>query len=190
MTQGGAFMSGINQISISFPSYDHVYNAAGSGGNAKVSGAAGGISDESGRIKLPGQEKKEKEERNEKLGIKDPNAECQTCKNRKYKDGSDEMVSYKSPTHISPENAAAAVRSHEQEHVTNAYTKAAKGNGKVLSATVQIHMGICPECGRSYVEGGTTNTQIKYYNEDNPYQKDLKASDYDKYAGMNADYAV
>ena len=100
------------------------------------------------------------------------------------------MVSYKSPTHISPQNAAAAVRSHEQEHVTNAYTRAAKNNGKVLSATVQIHMGICPECGRSYVEGGTTNTQIKYYNEENPYQKDLKASDYNKYAGMNADYAV
>ncbi len=88
--------------------------------------------------------------------------ECQTCKNRKYKDGSDEMVSFKSATHIDPGAAGAAVRSHEQEHVSNAYKKAAKGNGKVLRASVTIHMAICPECGRSYVSGGVTNTMIKY----------------------------
>lgn len=121
---------------------------------------------------------------------RNPGEECQTCKNRKYKDGSDEMVSFKSPTHISPESAGAAVRSHEQEHVTNAYSKAARGNGKVLSASVSIHTSICPECGRSYVSGGTTRTQIKYYNEENPYQQDLKLTDQIKYKGMNADYAV
>lgn len=123
-------------------------------------------------------------------GTEDPGKECQTCKNRKYKDGSDEMVSFKSPTHISPQMAGAAVRSHEQEHVTNAYSKAATGNGKVLSATVSIHMAVCPECGRSYVSGGTTNTQIRYYNEENPYQQDLKSTDGIKYKGMNMDYAV
>lgn len=123
-------------------------------------------------------------------GVKDPSGECQTCKNRKYVDGSDEMVSFKSPTHISPQNASAAVRSHEQEHVTNAYSKAATNNGKVIRATVSIHMAICPECGRSYVSGGTTDTQIKYYNEENPYQQDLKAADAIKYKGMNTDYAV
>lgn len=145
-----------------------------------------------GVIGIPGQETKEKS------GIdgitdKEKNSagqECQTCKNRKYKDGSNEMVSFKSPTHISPENASAAVRSHEQEHVTNAYSKAATNNGKVISATVSIHTAICPECGRSYVSGGTTNTQIKYYNEGNPYQQDLKLADQIKYKGMNADYAV
>ena len=115
--------------------------------------------------------------------------ECQTCKNRKYKDGSNEMVSFKSPTHISPEGAAAAVRSHEQEHVTNAYSKAANGNGKVISASVAIHTAICPECGRSYVSGGTTSTQIKYYNENNPYQQQLKNTDAIKYTGMNLDIA-
>lgn len=148
--------------------------------------------DASGRedIALPGTRDKQEKDRRDRLGIKDPTEECQTCKNRKYKDGSDEMVSFKSPAHISPENAASAVRAHEQEHVTNAYSKASTGNGKVLSATVSIHTSICPECGRSYVSGGTTNTQIKYYNEDNPYQKDLKATDYGKYAGMNLDYAV
>lgn len=123
-------------------------------------------------------------------GIKDPGEECQTCKNRKYKDGSDEMVSFKTAQHVSPEAAASRVRSHEQEHVSNAYTKAAQNNGKVVQASVSIHMAVCPECGRSYVSGGTTHTQIKYYNEDNPYQKDLRATDHDKYAGMNLDYSA
>ena len=116
--------------------------------------------------------------------------ECQTCKARKYKDGSDEMVSFKSPSHISPNQAPQAVRAHEQEHVTNAYSEAATNNGKVLSATVSIRTAICPECGRSYVSGGTTRTQIKYYNEENPYQQDLIAVDGLKYKGMNADFAV
>ena len=116
--------------------------------------------------------------------------ECQTCKRRKYQDGSNEQVSFKSPAHISPESSGAAVRAHEQEHVTNAYAKAAKGGGKVISASVSIRTAIGPECGRSYVSGGTTSTQIKYYNEENPYQKALKTTDHSKYAGMNTDYAV
>lgn len=135
-------------------------------------------------------EKAEKKEQDEKLGRKDPSEECQTCKRRQYQDGSDEMVSFKSPKHVSPESAASAVRAHEQEHVSNAYKKAATGNGKVISASVSIHTAICPECGRTYVSGGTTHTQIKYYNEDNPYQKGLKIADQAKYVGMNADYAV
>lgn len=115
---------------------------------------------------------------------------CKTCKNRKYQDGSDEMVSFKSATHLSPTQAGAAVRAHEQEHVSNAYKKASNGNGEVIRASVTIHTAVCPECGRSYVSGGTTNTQIKYYNEENPYQKDLKATDRDKYSGMNTDLKV
>lgn len=123
-------------------------------------------------------------------GRKSSPAECETCSNRKYQDGSDEMVSFKSATHISPQSAASAVRSHEQEHVSNAYKKAAQNNGQVMSANVSIHTSVCPECGRSYVSGGTTSTQIKYYNEDNPYQKNLKSSDALKYQGMNLDLAV
>ena len=114
----------------------------------------------------------------------------ETCKHRKYQDGSDEMVSFKSATHLSPTQAGAAVRAHEQEHVSNAYKKASNGNGEVIRASVTIHTAVCPECGRSYVSGGTTNTQIKYYNEENPYQKDLKATDRDKYSGMNTDLKV
>lgn len=143
--------------------------------------------DKSGRAQLSG---KEQEDWKKKMGIEDPSEECQTCKNRKYKDGSDEMVSFKTPQHVSPENAASAVRAHEQEHVSNAYKKAAVDNGKVISASVSIHMAVCPECGRTYVSGGTTHTQIKYYNEENPYQQDLKSADRTKYTGMNLDYAV
>ncbi len=100
------------------------------------------------------------------------------------------MVSFKSPSHVSPERAASAVRAHEQEHVSNAYKKAARENGKVLSASVSIRTAVCPECGRTYVSGGTTRTQIKYYNEDNPYQKGLKIADQARYAGMNLDYIL
>ena len=122
-------------------------------------------------------------------GRKSSPAECETCANRKYQDGSDENVSFKSAQHISPEAAASRVRAHEQEHVNNAYSKAAQNNGKVISANVSIHTSICPECGRSYVSGGTTTTQIKYYNEENPYQKNLKATDSAKYKGRMIDIA-
>ena len=122
-------------------------------------------------------------------GRKSSPAECETCNSRKYQDGSDEMVSFKTAQHISPENAASKVRAHEQEHVSNAYSKAAQNNGKVVSANVAIHTSICPECGRSYVSGGTTSTQIKYFNEENPYQKNLKATDAAKYKGRMIDVA-
>ena len=91
--------------------------------------------------------------------------ECETCKNRKYQDGSDEMVSFKAPGHISPQASVATVMAHEQQHVSNAYSKAGENNGKVVSASVTLHTSICPECGRSYVSGGVTNTAIKYIND-------------------------
>lgn len=123
-------------------------------------------------------------------GRKSSPAECETCKNRKYQDDSDEMVSFKSAAHISPEAAGSRVRAHEQEHVTNAFNKASMNNGKVLSATVSIHTAICPECGRTYISGGETNTQIKYFNEENPYQQGKKTADSTVYAGMNINAAV
>lgn len=122
-------------------------------------------------------------------GRKSSPAECETCNNRKYQDGSDEMVSFKSAAHISPEASASRVRAHEQEHVSNAYKDAAQNNGKVIRASVSLQTAICPECGRSYVAGGTTRTQIKYYNEENPYQQDLKATDGIKYRGNNVNLA-
>lgn len=130
------------------------------------------------------------ESTHKQAGRKSSPAECETCKNRKYQDGSDENVSFKSPAHIDPNAAASRVRSHEQEHVSNAYKEAAQNNGKVVSCNVSMRTAVCPECGRTYVSGGTTSTQIKYYNEDNPYQKDMKSSDaVNKYRGMNVDIA-
>ena len=112
--------------------------------------------------------------------------ECQTCKERKYQDGSDEMVSFKAAAHISPEASAATVRSHEQEHVSKAYKKAALGDGKVLQASVRLQTAICPECGRSYVAGGTTTTKIQY-REDNPYDKNNKALQAEAFKGNHVD---
>lgn len=100
--------------------------------------------------------------------------ECQTCKSRKYQDGSDENVSFKSATHLSPTAAQSAVRAHEGEHVTNAFDKAGQKNGRVINASVKIYTSVCPECGRTYVSGGVTNTTIKYSNEENPYMQDFK----------------
>lgn len=124
-----------------------------------------------------------------KAGRTSSPADCQTCKERKYQDGSDEMVSFKSASHISPEASMGRVMAHEQEHVSNAYSKAAQKNGEVISANVSLKSAICPECGRSYISGGETRTQIKYTNESNPYQQDKKALDSLSLTGMNINTA-
>ena len=76
---------------------------------------------------------------------------------------------------------------HEGQHVSNAYHKAATQNGEVVSASVRVQTSVCPECGRSYISGGVTDTQIRYYNESNPYQQDLKQTDGIKLRGANVD---
>jgi len=92
-------------------------------------------------------------------GAIQPPEECQTCKNRKYVDSSDDpSVSFQSPTHISPGQAASSVMSHEQEHVSNEQARAEKEDRKVVSQTVSLSMSACPECGRIYVSGGVTRT--------------------------------
>jgi hypothetical protein len=88
--------------------------------------------------------------------------ECQTCSDRKYQDiSNDPGVSFKTPSKIAPGNAGAAVMSHEQEHVRNEAAKAAKENRRIVSQSVTIQTSICPECGKSYVSGGTTRTVTK-----------------------------
>ena len=52
------------------------------------------------------------------------------------------------------------------------------------------HDKICPECGRSYIAGGETTTQIKYYNESNPYQQNKKAEDSIKYQGLHVNQTL
>lgn len=92
--------------------------------------------------------------------------ECQTCKERKYQDGSnDPGVSFKTPTNIAPEQAASAVRSHEQEHVAREQAKAQRENREVVSQSVTYHTAICPECGKVYVSGGTTRTSTRAVQE-------------------------
>lgn len=121
--------------------------------------------------------------------IRSGQIECPECSSRKYKDGSDEMVSFKSPAHISPQAAGSVVRAHEGEHVANAYIKAAKeDNAKVVNASVSIQTSICPECGRSYVSGGETRTQIKYNSD--AYARNAKSQDSTYLPGMNLDAAV
>ena len=85
--------------------------------------------------------------------------ECQTCANRRYQDGSnDSGVSFQTPTKLSPDEAASAVRSHEMEHVTRNQAKARREGKEIVSQSVTIHMAKCPECGESYVSGGVTHT--------------------------------
>ena len=88
--------------------------------------------------------------------------ECQTCKNRKYQDGSnDPSVSFQTPTHISPSNSASAVMGHEMEHVTHERARAARDDKEILSQSVIIKTAICPECGKVYVSGGETTTTMR-----------------------------
>ena len=100
---------------------------------------------------------------NNEQGIKLKNAydrnECQTCKNRRYQDQSDDPgVSMQTPTKLSPTQAAVAVRSHEGEHVTREQAKAERDGRKVVSQSVTYHGAFCPECGKFYIAGGTTRT--------------------------------
>ena len=92
--------------------------------------------------------------------------QCQTCKERKYQDGSnDPGVSFKTPTNIAPEQAAAAVRGHEQEHVVREQAKAQRENREIVSQSVTYHTAICPECGKVYISGGTTRTSSRAIEE-------------------------
>ncbi len=103
--------------------------------------------------------------------------ECQTCKNRKYQDGSDDPgVSFKTAAHIDPGNASAAVMSHEQEHVKNESAKAVAEKKDVVSQSVSLESSICPECGRVYISGGKTLTVTRSKNN----EKNSVAEFYDR----------
>ena len=103
--------------------------------------------------------------------------ECQTCKQRKYQDESDDMgVSFQTPTNSAPEQAASAVRGHEMEHVVREQAKAEREDRKVVSQNVTIHTAICPECGKAYVSGGTTRTTTVADNQDSIQQAQQAAS--------------
>lgn len=73
--------------------------------------------------------------------------------------------------------------------MANAYKKAASDNGQVMQASVALKTATCSECGRTYVSGGTTTTQIKY-DESSPYAMNQKSADESYIVGMNFDQAV
>ena len=84
---------------------------------------------------------------------------CSTCESRKYKDvSSDPGVSFQVPTKVSKESARSAVAAHEQQHVARNQDKADREGREVVSQTVTYHSNVCPECGDTYISGGTTET--------------------------------
>ena len=129
---------------------------------------------------LPGREKDEKTPDGQPAqGVESAQealkeGECETCEKRKYQDGSDDPgVSFKTPTNIKPEQAASAVRGHEMEHVVREQAKAGREGREVVSQSVTMHTEICPECGKSYVSGGTTRTVTKADTDNAAQQQDL-----------------
>lgn len=105
------------------------------------------------------------------------NGECQTCKNRKYQDGSDDPgVSFKTAGKIDPANAEAVVRGHEYEHVNRNQAKADREDKEIVYQSVIIKHGICPECGDSYVTGGQTTTVTRKASDDR-YSVGMKDSE-------------
>jgi len=89
----------------------------------------------------------------------EPSGSCQTCESRRYVDKSDDpSVSFQTPGKISPNMSAAVVAAHEREHVVNERSKAHRQGREIINQTVTLTYDCCPECGKSYVSGGTTRT--------------------------------
>lgn len=138
--------------------------------------------------KSPKELEKEKKEHET---VAEKRANCETCKNRKYQDGSNESdVSFKAPTHVSPEASTGAVLSHELEHVSNARAEGSKEGNELVSVSVAIHYERCPECGRVYAAGGVTHSVMKK-SEPNygstGYGAAQKAQDYTAIVGNGVD---
>jgi len=103
---------------------------------------------------------------------------CHTCENRRYVDQSnDASVSFQTPTKISPSMAGAAVAAHEQEHVRNEQANALREDREIVNQSVTLHYDTCPECGKTYVSGGTTRTTSisKSDSDDSPEPESTRA---------------
>ena len=149
---------------------DALLNGAPKAEEAKLPGLPGQEGDAEDEKALDGKSAQGAESAQEAL----EEGECETCESRKYQDGSDDMgVSFQTPTNIKPEQAASAVRGHEMEHVYREQAKASREGRKVVSQNVTMHTEICPECGKSYVSGGTTRTVTKADTDNAAQQQDL-----------------
>jgi hypothetical protein len=176
-------ISGMNPFS-GYNAYNPVFNTYGADKTKPVENAAGA-----------GEAKRAEEADDTKKGGRVDKEECQTCKNRKYVDGSNESdVSFKSPAHISPDSSAAVVMGHEQEHMSNAIAEGNKENKELVSASVSLQTSTCPECGRVYVSGGVTHTTIRTTIDNsasvNPYQKRQADLNYLMASGANLDLSA
>ena len=149
---------------------DALLNGAPKAEEAKLPGLPGQEGDAEDEKALDGKSAQGAESAQEAL----EEGECETCESRKYQDGSDDMgVSFQTPTNIKPEQAASAVRGHEMEHVYREQAKADREGRKVVSQSVTMHTEICPECGKSFVSGGTTHTVTKADTDNAAQQQDL-----------------
>lgn len=111
---------------------------------------------------------------------------CKTCSERRYQDGSDDSgVSFQSPTRINPQQTAAMVRSHENEHYSREATKAKIEDKDVLVNNIRLHSAVCPDCGKIYVSGGETTTVTKTRGKDSPSPLEEVQED-----GLNLDLGV
>lgn len=169
---------GISGIGSPYSTYQPAYQA-----NRPSSPAQLGSQEPSPHVGNPGADVYQKDDLATREAKRTGKVECQTCSERKYQDGSDDpSVSFKTPTKIAPEAAAAAVMSHELEHVSHEQQKAAKEGRKIVSQNVRIHMSVCPECGKSYVSGGKTTTVSK----SDPKREDQNPSSGNEAAPDNA----
>ena len=114
-------------------------------------------------------------------------AECQTCKERKYMDQSNEGdVSFPAHTLTARGQAPALVMDHAGFLGLNGVAEAQKQNKRLVSVSVSLKTGVCPECGKTYIAGGTTRTKMLTYRE-NPYDQGRKAVEGTMLRGMNFD---
>ena len=156
---------------------DALLNGAPKAEEAKLPGLPGQEGDAEDEKALDGKSAQGAESAQEAL----EEGECQTCESRKYQDGSDDMgVSFQTPTNIKPEQAASAVRGHEMEHVYREQAKADREGRKVVSQSVTMHSEICPECGKSFVSGGTTRTVTKAETDNAAQQEDRQNEEEEK----------
>ncbi|MDL2253760.1 hypothetical protein LJC49_06780 [Ruminococcaceae bacterium OttesenSCG-928-I18] len=141
---------------------------ASAGTNAAQTGGVPAVASPSSAAGATGEEGSIARARAEANAAKEvARAECQTCKERKYQDGSDDPgVSFQTPQNIDPNIAASVVMGHEMEHVMHEQAKAKQEGAEVISQSVILHTSICPECGRTYVAGGVTKTVTKHGGEE------------------------
>lgn len=171
-------------LQIGLNNYGNISRYAGYDGGVPGSPAAQAAGDTSAGGQVPGTVDMQKDKLMKRIGA----VECRTCQSRKYVDGSnDPGVSFKAPTHVSPESSGAAVMSHEQEHVSREGAKAQREGRKIVAQSVQIYTDVCPECGRVYTSGGKTTTVSKADNGSNDYFMESMRKSMGRYFGKYFD---